>query len=128
MTRKIIAILLLLVLLIPLFTITSEAVYNVTIGNGSISPSIQSPSGGNYTNGGTDAFIIRYKKVATFLGGLATIAMVGAMLYNIARLNLTMGNPMQRQQCLRGILVCGVFAGLLGSATLFIGLFYGALK
>ena len=67
MTRKIIAILLLLVLLIPLFTITSEAVYNVTIGNGSISPSIQSPSGSNYTNGGTDAFIIRYKKVVYVL-------------------------------------------------------------
>lgn len=128
MKRKVFSILCLILLLLVYSSITINAVYNIDITNGQ-GPvvNITQSNGTAYTDGGTGEFIAKYKTMAIFLGGLGTISMVGAMLFNISRLNVTMGNPMQRQQCLRGILVCGIFAALLGSSTLFIGLFYGVL-
>lgn len=106
--------------------LTAFAVYNVDVNgpNGLPVPNFGVLNGENSLH----VFIARYKNVATFIGGLATITMVGATLYNVGRLNLSLTNPMQRQQCIRGIIVCGIFAALLGSATLFIGLFYGLFR
>ena len=129
MNKKIFAVLLLLIMLLSYSAITVTAVYNVEIQNGHyFVPNITNSGGVKYTDGGTGEFITKYKALIVFAGGLGTISMVGAALYNVARLNLTMSNPMQRQQCIRGILICGLFAALLGSSTLFIGLFHGLLQ
>lgn len=104
-------------------TLVVDAVYDIEIygPNGLPKPKFGSLDG----EASLRTFIAKYKNIATFIGGLATITMVGAMLYNIGRLNLSVSNPMQRQQCIRGVLVCGILASLLGGSTLFIGLFYG---
>ncbi len=129
MKKRIFAVSILLIILFLYSSMAVSAVYNVEIKNGHfVVPVINDASGNRYTDGGTGEFITKYKALITFCGGLGTISMVGAAIYNVARLNLTMSNPMQRQQCIRGILICGLFAALLGGTTLFIGLFYGLLR
>ena len=128
MTKRTFAIILLLIMMLLYASITANAVYNVEIVNGTPTPQLVDKNGNAYVDGGTGVFVERYKALIVFAGGLGTITMVGAALYNVARLNITMSNPMQRQQCIRGIVICGLFAALMGSSTLFIGLFYGLLR
>lgn len=116
-------ILIVLIMLVIETSVVANAIYNIDFFGSTGLPMPQFiPYGGDAS---ISTFITKYKNVATFIGGIATITMVGAMLYNVGRLNLSVSNPMQRQQCIRGIVVCGIMAALLGSATLFIGLFYG---
>ena len=115
------------IMLQPIFVAaTVNGTYNVTIVNGVVRPDDSSLGG----SGASKALNMtkRMKDIATFIGGFATVTMVAAVIYNIVRLNIAADNPMQRQQCLKGILVCGVMAALLGSATLFVGLFYGLFR
>ena len=129
MKKRIFSIICIVILLLMYSMVIAHGVYNVPIKNGTgPMPNITQNNGVQYVNGGTGEFITKYKNIAVFVSGLGTISMVGAMLYNIVRLNTSMGNPMQRSQCLKGILVCGIFAALLGSTTMIIGLFYGALR
>lgn len=127
MNRKRIIAILLLVSILAMFYISGNAVYDVGIAGGKVTPEINDYFV-NGKDGGSGHFITRYKNIAVFIGGLATITMVGAVIYNIFRLNTSGGNPMQRQQSIRGILICGVCVALLGGATMFIGLFWGTLR
>lgn len=130
MNKRIFAIVILLIILLSYTAVTVNAVYNLELKNGKWFAANITDSNGNkmYADGGTGAFITKYKAAIVFVGGLGTISMVAAALYNVGRLNLTMSNPMQRQQCIRGIMICGLFAALLGSSTLFVGLFYGLFR
>lgn len=120
--KRMISILLLFVFLC-IFCVSSYATYDLEIKDGIVAPKLN-----DYDNGGSEHFITRYKNIAIFIGGLATITMVGAVIYNVFRLNMAGDNPMQRQQSIRGIMISGVCVALLGGATLFIGLFWGLLR
>lgn len=72
--------------------------------------------------------INKYKNVITFFAGIAAITMVGIFIFTFMKLGATAGNPMERQKCITGLITTGIAAALLGSISLVVGIFYGALK
>lgn len=94
--------------------------------------------GGNVTIGGFgtirnqfDAFgqiIPKYKNVIVFLSGILTVTMVAVFIVQFTRLGAVATNPRERQEVVRGLVVSGVSAAMLGSVTLIVGVFYGLFK
>ena len=78
-----------------------------------------------------DAFkhvVNKYKNMITFFSALSAITMVGVFIYNFTRLGISSCNPQERQKVLVGLLISGIGAALLGSVSLFFGLFYSAFQ
>jgi hypothetical protein len=70
----------------------------------------------------------KYKTIITFFAALGAVTMVAVFIYNFVKLGTTSSNPQERSKCLTGLIISGVAAALLGSTSLFVGLFYNAFK
>lgn len=99
---------------------------NITIKNGKVT------IGGIGTiKNQSDAFskiTPKYKKIMVFAGGILTVTMVGIFVFQFTKLGAVATNPRERQEVLKGLMVSGVSAALLGSITFIVGLFFGLFK
>lgn len=85
-------------------------------------------TGYNTQNDAFEHIIEQYKTIISFFSAIAAVTMVGIFIYLFTKLGMTAGNPMERQKCITGLIISGVAAALLGSISLFVGLFYGIFK
>ena len=72
--------------------------------------------------------IEKYKTMISFFSAIAAITMVAIFIYMFTKLGTTAGNPQERQKCITGLIITGIAAALLGSVSLFVGLFYGLFQ
>ena len=83
------------------------------------------PVGIKNQKGAMGHVISKYKKIITFIGGMITVSLVGIFIFQFVQLGATATNPMERKKVLIGLLISGISAALLGSVTLFVGIFMG---
>ena len=72
--------------------------------------------------------IEKYKTVIVFFSAIAAITMAGIFIFLLIKLGATSTNPQERSKILTGLLITGIATALLGSVSLFVGLFYNMLK
>ncbi len=130
--KRCVLIIVLLVLALNLFSPIVHA-QNVDVNDGSLT--IQD---GKVTLGGpqnitndTEAkatVIEKYKGIITFVSGIITVTMVAVFIIQFLKLGMMPSNPRERKEIITGLLISGVSAALLGSITLFVGLFYGMFR
>lgn len=79
---------------------------------------------------GTDfnGIMNRYKNIIMAFTGILTITCFGAMILQITKLAASGDNEQARRKAIMGILTTGIGVALLGSATIVIGFFYGAIS
>lgn len=70
----------------------------------------------------------KYQTVITGISGIATLAMVMFFIWNAVLLGKASSDPAGRQKAVTGLIWSGGAAMVLGSATLFVGVFYGMLR
>lgn len=70
----------------------------------------------------------RYKNIIMAFTGILTITCFGAMILQITKLAASGDNEQARRKAIMGILTTGIGVALLGSATIVIGFFYGAIS
>lgn len=70
----------------------------------------------------------KYQTVITGISGIGTLAMVMFFIWNAVLLGKASSDPGARQKAVTGLIWSGAAAMVLGSATLFVGVFYGMLK
>ena len=70
----------------------------------------------------------KYQTVITGISGIATLAMVMFFIWNAVLLGKASSAPAGRQKAVTGLIWSGGAAMVLGSATLFVGVFYGMLR
>ena len=70
----------------------------------------------------------KYQTVITGISGLGTLAMVMFFIWNAVLLGKASSDPGARQKAVTGLIWSGAAAMVLGSATLFVGVFYGMLQ
>ena len=130
--KKCVLIVLLLVVALNLF---SPIVYaqNVNVNDGSLTVQDGKVTLGgpqNITND-TEAkatVIQKYKGIITFVSGIITVTMVAVFIIQFLKLGMMPSNPRERKEIITGLLISGVSAALLGSITLFVGVFYGMFR
>ena len=71
--------------------------------------------------------LTRYKNIIMAFTGVLTITCFGAMILQITKLAASGDNEQARRKAIMGILTTGIGVALLGSATIVIGFFYGAI-
>lgn len=130
--KRCVLIIVLLVLALNLFSPIANA-QNVDVNDGSLT--IQD---GKVTLGGpqnitndTEAkatVIEKYKGIITFVSGIITVTMVAVFIIQFLKLGMMPSNPRERKEVITGLLISGVSAALLGSITLFVGIFYGMFR
>lgn len=130
--KRCVLIIVLLVLALNLFSPIVNA-QNVDVNDGSLT--IQD---GKVTLGGpqnitndTEAkatVIEKYKGIITFVSGIITVTMVAVFIIQFLKLGMMPSNPRERKEVITGLLISGVSAALLGSITLFVGIFYGMFR
>lgn len=130
--KRCVLIIVLLVLALNLFSPIVNA-QNVNVNDGSLT--IQD---GKVTLGGpqnitndTEAkatVIEKYKGIITFVSGIITVTMVAVFIIQFLKLGMMPSNPRERKEVITGLLISGVSAALLGSITLFVGIFYGMFR
>ena len=78
---------------------------------------------------GTDfnGIMTRYKNIIMAFTGILTITCFGAMILQFTKLAAAGDNEQARRKAIAGILTTGIGVALLGSATVIIGFFYGAI-
>lgn len=76
----------------------------------------------------TEQVITKYKAIMVFIGGIITVTLVGVMVIQLVKLSTLVSDSKQRAEVIKGILLSGISASLMGSITLLVGLFYGALR
>lgn len=100
--------------------------YSPTGGaNGSSSLQVQVGDGQDTNFNG---LMTRYKNIILAFTGILTITCFGAMILQITKLAASGDNEQQRRKAIMGILTTGIGVALLGSATIVIGFFYGAIS
>lgn len=70
----------------------------------------------------------KYQTVITGISGIGTLAMVMFFVWNAILLGKASSDPGARQKAVTGLIWSGAAAMVLGSATLFVGVFYGMLR
>ena len=70
----------------------------------------------------------KYQTVITGISGIGTLAMVMFFIWNAVLLGKASSDPGARQKAVTGLIWSGAAAMVLGSATLFVGVFYGMLR
>lgn len=70
----------------------------------------------------------RYKNIILAVTGFLTLTCFGAMILQITKLAASGDNEQARRKAIMGILTTGIGVALLGSATIVIGFFYGAIS
>lgn len=70
----------------------------------------------------------RYKNIIMAVTGFLTLTCFAAMILQITKLAASGDNEQARRKAIMGILTTGVGVALLGSATIVIGFFYGAIS
>lgn len=75
-----------------------------------------------------NGLMTRYKNIILAFTGILTITCFGAMILQITKLAASGDNEQQRRKAIMGILTTGIGVALLGSATIVIGFFYGAIS
>lgn len=76
---------------------------------------------------GKNAFntiLTQYRKIISFISGMATLAMIMFFIFNFIQLGASQGNPQERQKAVTGLIISGISTSLLGSITLITGVFY----
>lgn len=96
---------------------------NIQYDNGSGSLTVDVAQEGTDFN----AIMGRYKNIIMAFTGILTITCFGAMIWQITKLAAAGDNDQNRRKATMGILTTGVGTALLGSATIVIGFFYGAI-
>lgn len=74
-----------------------------------------------------NGLMTRYKNIILAFTGILTITCFGAMILQITKLAASGDNEQARRKAIMGILTTGIGVALLGSATIVIGFFYGAI-
>ena len=72
--------------------------------------------------------LTRYKNIILAFTGVLTITCFGAMILQITKLAASGDNQQARSKAIMGILTTGIGVALLGSATVVISFFYGAIS
>lgn len=90
----------------------------VTLEDGKVSDSTSAKS----------TVISKYKGLATFFGGLATITMVLIFIKHFIELGFKSNNPMERRQITSGLIWSGLAAACLGSITFVMSVMFGLFK
>ena len=98
----------------------------ITIDNGQIT--MTGPQMMNSQEEAMGTVIEKYKAVITFVSGIITVTMVAIFIIQFLKLGMVTSNPRDRKEVLIGLLISGFSAALMGSVTLFVGVFYGMLK
>lgn len=70
----------------------------------------------------------RYKNIIMAFTGILTVTCFAAMILQITKLAASGDNEQARRKAIMGILTTGIGVALLGSATIVIGFFYGAIS
>lgn len=91
----------------------------------------------NFEGGGMDyddsgsaweSFIAKYQGFIVGISGVGAVTMILFFIMQLLKLGGTAGNPQARSQVLSGLIWSGVAAAALGSVSVIVGFFYGALK
>lgn len=74
------------------------------------------------------SFIAKYQGFIVGISGVGAVTMILFFIMQLLKLGGTAGNPQARSQVLTGLIWSGVAAAALGSVSVIVGFFYGALK
>lgn len=83
---------------------------------------------GNRSAGGMDTITTKAQDIAQMITTVLTIISFVCLLFYIARLAMSAGNPMSRRQALTGILFSGVALALFGGAWVVVSFFWNFLN
>lgn len=75
-----------------------------------------------------NGIMTRYKNIIMAFTGILTITCFGAMILQFTKLAAAGDNEQARRKAIAGIMTTGIGVALLGSATVIIGFFYGAIS
>ena len=82
----------------------------------------------NRSAGGMDTITTKAQDIAQMITTVLTIISFVCLLFYIARLAMSAGNPMSRRQALTGILFSGVALALFGGAWVVVSFFWNFLN
>lgn len=100
--------------------------FKVTMGSNGIS--IAGDGFGKDQTSAWQEIFNKYQTVITGISGIGTLAMVMFFVWNAILLGKASSDPGARQKAVTGLIWSGAAAMVLGSATLFVGVFYGMLR
>lgn len=73
-------------------------------------------------------FLSKYKGFIVGVSGIGAISMIAFFIYNFMKLGAVSTNPSERAKVLQGLIWSGIASAGLGSVSIIVGFFYGALK
>jgi hypothetical protein len=73
---------------------------------------------------GMNKILGNYKALLIGIFGIATLSLVALLIYYITKLGAAGGNPEKRNAALQSMLYCGIAIAVMGSLTVFFGIFF----